>query len=201
MAKLSNKKVIVLAIIVVLCIQLIAVGVVILSRFINNYSLLVSFENNDDIISFEKRLEALDMQILSSEETDRGIIYKVRTFLPVDREVFGFCADNIDVSIVDKNGDEVFNKDHVVSVKMDNITALELKLTPEQYPYFYEIYRTNFSLTFIVDGVEYKGAQFAEDGIIAFTPTPDYDETFLQKTALALSSADLKGKVVVDVLD
>ena len=156
-------------------------------------TLTVDFENETDIKSFEKRINALDLNIVEVNEGD-SVTYDLKSLWKYTEDDFELLCENYDVSVVDGSNEEIITKNDVISVNY-NKTSL-IAVVSETFAAYFDDKYIGHTIKFVIDGVETNIDAYVDDNEIHFMHVKGCKECLI-KAAVYFSSPDIVGDITV----
>lgn len=167
-----------------------------------NYELEVLFENENDKVIFEKRLGALDIEIIDSRFDGTAYTYDVKTsHLDYDQSTFELLCENHDVEFFVNGEIEELSRDDVISVKIETKTTT-ITVSESLYKHLYDIEFGRFTRIF-VDDVEYDimaGISIDTDNELYFVHHDGCEEC-LQMIAIYFVAGDVDGDINIKLVN
>lgn len=80
-------------------------------------SITVDFENEDDIVLFEKRLYTLGMEVVNSNECEKTVEYTVLSHYPIESETVTILAETANIALTNEFGKSVLFETDVVDIR------------------------------------------------------------------------------------
>ena len=159
----------------------------------------VEFENDADIQTFEKRLEALNITIQSTEKKGRALNYILYSNYRLTENDWQSIATEYDAEIIDENANTMLSKKDVLKVEFDGV-CLNVYVADEFYERYDEVAIYHASIK--IDGITYSVWPYIREEsekYIEYIETPETSKSILFKAAVAFTSDSFVGNVYITV--
>lgn len=167
-------------------------------------SILVTFNSENDIEAFEKRLDVLDLTVEEKEEQDGKIKYKLKSHYSPQKYGFGALstAKTQSIDIVDSDGNVVLTEGVSVFEFRGDMVVLEVPDEIFENYEYHDIINFDFRLDETVFDTYFGTRNMDGKEYIVFQRTAkSYDYEKMVKAALAFSGIRLENDVKIEVVD
>lgn len=161
----------------------------------------VSFEDEDDVERFEKRLEAMNVEILSYDSKDDAIEYHLLSHYDFSTGEWEMLGEKFEASILDENDELMIQRQDVEKVQFDGI-YLNVYVDASFFEnHSKEIYYSSIKIDDRIYDTYLYIPETDEGKYIEFSEKEDMPKTELRKCAIAFASEPMNAEVTITVIE